>query len=68
MYPPIKSCKMYFLDNGFTRLNILCSTPLLDKLEVLIVNGNIHLMFAYNQISSIFGEKKGIPDNFISLI
>lgn len=54
---------MYFTDNGFTRLNsslsqVLCSTLLLDNLEIFISNGKIHLMFANNHTSSILGEKK----------
>lgn len=43
---------------GLTTAEVLCSTLLLDNLEILIINGNIHLIFANNQISSIFGEKK----------
>lgn len=62
VYSPIKSCKMYFLlkmaSKGLTTVYVLCSTLLLDILEILILNGNIHLVLANNQFSSIFGEKK----------
>jgi len=43
---------------GITIVEVLCSTLLLDNLEILIINGNIQLMLVNNQISSIFAERR----------
>lgn len=56
--------------HGLKTVQVVCSILLLDNLEILIIilNGNIHLMFANKQISGISREKMELLTTLLHLV